>query len=72
MAETQEALMHGVEELSEIIKAQTLKLTTRQRGYYMDAQSAQTGGGAGREAGGAPRSKRIYPYQRTPVELASA
>ena len=45
MAETGVALMLKVEELSEIIKAQSLKLTTRQRGYYMDAQSAQTGGG---------------------------
>ena len=69
MAETQEALMRRVEELSEMTAAQSLKLTTQSEA--MDAQPAERGGGSGREAGGAPRSKRIYPYQRTPVELAS-
>ena len=39
MAETQEALMRKVEELSEIIKAQSLKLTSQSEA--MDAQSAQ-------------------------------
>ena len=39
MAETQEALMRKVEDLLEIIKAQSLKLTTQSEA--MDAQSAQ-------------------------------
>ena len=55
MAETQEALMHGVEELSEMIKAQSLKLATQSEA--MDAQSAPVAE-QGRDAGGAPRGKR--------------
>ena len=68
MAETQDALVHNVEKLTELVATQSLRMIAQSKA--MDAQSVKDG--AGREADGAPRGKRRCPAPETPVETASA